>query len=304
MSDTRTYSSTTCAQYNSCIQSFQRIFADTQSTDFTIPHSLHNDSLILELLLAIHSKPTVLNYISAFLWKLRQLPSDNSPLISVYQSHSARIKEEILHDRAGTQFDLTQKESNSFLIWEDILSFYSLLSTSFDKSNFHSFQDFVIISLYVLHPPVRADYAHMRVFIDDSLIPSDFSDNYCVLQTNPRFVFQQYKTAKHKGVTTIPIDPELHDILSDFIDSFPSSFLLSSQSVKPLSESALCKRISSIFLRFAHKPVTINTLRHSFISFMSRNDQDFLRKQDNANKMMHSLSMADNYRRIVYPLPI
>ena len=118
MSHTLTYSSKTCAQYNSCIRSFQRIFSDTQSTDFTIPNSLHNDSLILELLLSIHSKPTVLNYISAFLWKLRQLPSDNSPLISIYQSHSARIKDEILHDRAGTQFDLTKKESNSFLIWE------------------------------------------------------------------------------------------------------------------------------------------------------------------------------------------
>jgi hypothetical protein len=33
---------------------------------------------------------------------------------------------------------------------------------------------------------------------------------------------------------------------------------------------------------------------------MSKHDQEQTNKQNNANKMMHSLSMADKYRRMVY----
>jgi uncharacterized protein YfbU (UPF0304 family) len=252
------------------------------------------------------AKPTVLNYISAILWKLRQDSSDiSTQLQTQYQQYAIQLKEEIERDRIGKEFHLTQKESKSFVFWEDIQNMYSTVSASFDRSNYNSFLNFVILSLYILHPPVRADYANMKVFIDDSLVPYDFSGNYCVLQTNPRFVFQQYKTAKHNGVTVVPIDPELHDILLDWMDINHSEFLLASfliysQSYRPFSESTLCKRVTAIFLQHIQKPVTINTLRHSFISFMSQNDQEYITKQNNASKMMHSVSMADKYRRMVY----
>lgn len=306
MNTQRQYSSRTCVQYNSCITSIRRLYLDRFKLDFSIPDSLSHHSQILQMLLESLSKPTVLNYISAILWKLRQ---DSSPisltLQNEYQQYTIQLKEEIERDRIGTQFQLTQKESKSFVLWEDIQRMYASVSSSFDRSNYNSFLNFVILSLYIIHPPVRADYAHMNVFVDESLVPSDFSGNYCILQTNPRFVFQQYKTAKHRGVTVVPIVPELHDILLDWIDINQSDYLLASyvlytQSYKPFSESTLCKRITSIFLQYIHKPVTVNTLRHSFISFMSQNDQEYDRKKNNAFKMMHSVSMADNYRRMVY----
>lgn len=306
MNPTRHYSPRTCIQYNSCITSIRRLYLDRFKLDFSIPDSLVHHSQIFHMLSDSLSKPTVINYISAILWKLRH---DSSPisitLQKEYQQYTVQLKEEIERDHIGTQFQLTQKESKSFVLWEDIQSMYSTVSSSFDISNYNSFLNFVILSLYILHPPVRADYANMNVFIDESLVPSDFSGNYCILQTNPRFVFQQYKTAKHKGVTVIPIDPELHDILLDWMDINQSDYLLASyviytNSYKPFSESTLCKRITSIFLQHIQKPVTVNTLRHSFISFMSQHDQQYDRKKDNAFKMMHSVSMADNYRRMVY----
>jgi integrase len=189
--------------------------------------------------------------------------------------------------------------------WEDILKTYTTISINVSKSNYNTFMDFVIVSLYVLHPPVRADYANMKFFIDDSFVPVNESENYCVLQTNPRFVFNKYKTAKHNGTTVIHIESELHDILLDWAEINTSNYLLSSYTqykneFKPFSENTLSKRITSIFMKFADVPVTINTLRHSFVSFMSKNDQEYTQKQNNAAKMMHSISMADKYRRMVY----
>jgi integrase len=240
------------------------------------------------------------------LWKLRQFDTDVSQSIQVdYQKHGKNIKEEMERSLIGKEFELTEKEKKTFMLWEDIQKIYSEISRTVDRTNYNSFMDYVVISLYVLHPPVRADYANMRIFIDESHIEKNIEENYCVLQTNPRFVFQQYKTAKDKGITVVPMDNELHNILLDWIEINPSDYLLSSYVIskkiyKPFTETTLCKRITAIFLKYSDTPVTINTLRHSFISFMSRYDQEYDKKRANADKMMHSMAMADKYRRMVY----
>jgi integrase len=304
MSD-KQYSTVTTNQYNSCITSIRRIYIDTLKQDFTIPQSLQNHKQIYDLLSNVHKKPTIMNYLSAILWKLRKDHPDTSDLQQSYHEYAKQLKAEIEREKIGKEFDLTDKEIKSFMLWEDILTIYQTVSSSLDRQNYNSFLDFVILSLYIIHPPVRADYANMRIFIDESSVPDNFTENYCVLQTNPRFVFQQYKNSKHKGNTVISIDPELHDILLDWIEINPSDYLLSSYVIskniyKPFTETTLCKRITSIFMKYSNTPVTINTLRHSFISFISKHDQLVDIKKENANKMMHSLSMADKYRRMVY----
>jgi hypothetical protein len=155
----------------------------------------------------------------------------------------------------GKEFELTEKEKKSFMKWEDILEFYKNVSKDLIKTNYNRFLEFVIVSLYVLHPPVRADYADMRVFIDDSLIPTNYKENYCVLQTNPRFVFNKYKNSKHKGTTIIQIDNELHSILMDWMEINQSDYLLSSyiqsKSIyKPFTEGCLCRRLTLIFTKY------------------------------------------------------
>jgi hypothetical protein len=306
MSADREYSAKTSAQYKSCITSLCRIYTDSLKKEFSFPHSVQDPDQIMSLLIPKYKKGTVRNYISAILWKLRTEHPDNFlELQQSYTKHGLLLKEETQREMSGREFELTEKEMKSFMYWEDILEVYSKVSQSLVRTNYDSFLEFVILSLYILHPPVRADYANMRIFIDDSLLPKRITDNYCVLQTNPRFVFQQYKNAKCHGTTIIPIDPELHNILLDWMDVNESDYLLSSyvpskRAFLPLSENALTKRIISIFNQRAKKPVSINTLRHSFISFVTKNDQDYYAKQDNASKMMHSTYMAEKYRRMVY----
>ena len=306
MSAEREYSDKTSAQYKSCIASLCRIYTDSLKKEFSFPNSVQDSNQILSLLTPKYKKGTIRNYISAILWKLRTEHADSSlELQQSYTKHGLLLKEETEREMSGREFELTEKEEKSFMYWEDILEVYYQVSQSLDRANYNSFLEFVILSLYVLHPPVRADYANMRVFIDDSLLPKKITENYCVLQTNPRFVFQQYKNAKCRGTTIVPIDPELHDILLDWMDINDTDYLLSSyvpskKAFIPLSENALTKRVISIFNHYAKKPVSINTLRHSFISFVTKNDQDYYAKQDNASKMMHSMYMADKYRRMVY----
>ena len=312
MEDEKELSTLTANNYNKLIVSLRRQYEDTLHTKFEFPSSFKiNSDKIMEILESRYKKGSVNNYISAIIWTLDRLDrqkypqSDLDEIYSIYRSHSKRIREENERALIGKELDLTEKEQKSFMHWEDIAQFHQDLFKNTDPDSHDSYLNYVILSLYVLHPPVRADYAMMKVFIDDSQIPSNFPDNYCVLQTNPRFVFQKYKTAKTSGTNIIPIDPELHPILIHWMGLNHSEYLLTTyiacnKSFKPISENALVKRIISLFTRYKNKPVSINTLRHSFVSYMYRYDQTKKEKQSNADKMMHSPSMAEKYRRMVY----
>lgn len=306
MTSERVTSSKTSVQYNSCITSLRRIYIDTFNKDFSFPQSIQDPAEILSILTPKYKKGTIQNYISAILWKLRtDHPEDSIELQREYHKQASHLKAEIEREKIGHEFELTEKEEKSFMHWEDILEVYSNVSQTLDRRDYSAFLEFIILSLYILHPPVRADYANMRVFIDDALLPKTIEGNYCVLQTNPRFVFQQYKNSKFRGTTTVPMDSELHDILLDWMevnasDYLLSSYIVSTKSYRPLSENALTKRVISIFNQHAKKPVSINTLRHSFVSFVTKYDQDAYIKQTNAEKMMHSTGMAEKYRRMVY----
>jgi hypothetical protein len=306
-----TYSEHTIIRYNQAVTSIRRIYEDTFSKKIKLPEDLDNDcDQIIEVLKKYYELPTLITFISSILWYLSNITNYDIEYINKikdkYRVHGANIKATIERNKIGKEFQLTKREQITFMKWEDILEFYQNMKTKLDKTNYNNFLEFVIISLYVLHPPVRADYANMKVFIDDSIVPNNYSDNYCVLQTNPRFVFNKYKNSKYKGTTTVKIVPELHDILLDWMKINQSDYLLSSyfkskNEYNVFTEGTLCRRLTLIFNKYTKTPVSINTLRHSYISYMSKYEMElYNKKQDNAHKMMHSSITADMYRRMVY----
>ena len=307
------YSNYTITRYTQISFTVQKLYEQTFNKSYVFPQTLFEESEnIIKLLLKKYNITTVITYISGILWKIGSLYNDNKydkeyidKLLQKYQKYQSDLKKQIEKDSIGNENTLSEKEKRNFLYWEDIIKVYNTVLDNLDRNNYNLFLDFVIIALYVLHPPTRADYANMYIFSDDSQVPSEIKDNYCVLQTNPRFVFHNYKTSKIKGTITIEIDKTLHDILLDWVCINKSNFLLASYSSKnntyrPLSENNLANKIKYIFMKQTNKPASINTLRHSFISYNSKYDQNVINKQTNANKMMHSLEMADKYRRYVY----
>lgn len=307
------YSDYTIIRYNQINNTIKCLYENNIDNNYIFPDSLINNcDKIIELLCKSYELTTVVTYISGILWNIGSLydnPQYTNEYIddiqNKYKSYRDNIKEKIENDKKGKEFNLTVKEEKTFLYWEQILSVHQYMLEHLDKNKYDMFLDFVIISLYVLHPPTRVDYANMKVFIDNSQIPDNYLDNYCVLQTNPRFVFNKYKTSKYKGTKIIEIDNNLHDILIDWLNLNKSEYLLASYNKKnniytPLTENNLSHKIRYIFNKYTNKPASINTLRHSFISFMSKYDQNNISKENNADKMMHSINMAEKYRRFVY----
>jgi hypothetical protein len=306
------YSNHTIIRYNQALTSIRRIYEDTFNKQIKLPEDLDTESdNIIEMLKPKYELSTLINFISSIQWYLSNI-SDKKYTIEYinnlkekYREYGKQIKETIERNKIGKEFNLTEREKKTFMKWEDVMMFHQDMLKNLDKTNYNNFLEFVIVSLYVLHLPVRADYANMRLFIDDLHIPIGYSDNYCVLQTNPRFVFNKYKMYKHNGTVIVNIEPELHEILLDWAELNKSGYLLSSyfkskKEYNIITEGTLCRRISLIFKKYTNIPVTINSLRHSFISYTSKYDQEYNKKNENAYKMMHTSNMADKYRRMVY----
>lgn len=308
-----TYSEITISNYkrnmNGIIAAYNKYY-EKDKLIFNYPDTLiQYPSKIIEMLKATYTVTSVVSKLSSIIWTLRTSYNNKEYIIDpfdiyiyMYSLENAAVdRDKYEQETAGK---LTEKEEKNFIDWETVIETRSKMEQAVDLTKYSDFMDFVILCLYTYNPPTRADYANMRVFIFDEDIPLDYTDNYCVIDTpKPRFVFWKYKTATGKEPAIIDIPDELVEIIFKWLEVNPSEHLLASKTgdkYTPMTENALCMRVRSIFKRWTGKAASINTLRHAFVSYNSRNDQITKEKEENARKMMHSSSMADKYRRYIY----
>lgn len=301
----------TCKNYRALLSVMSRLYEETTKKTFEIPECLHDSKIILEILEPRYKLGSVANFFSAIIWQINELPHEEYSkdfirnLYDSYRGTLRQLKDRIEKDLEGKEMELTDKEEKTFMLWEDIQKFHEELEKVSDPNSHSSYLPYVIMSLYVLQAPARADYANMFIYVSDDLVPDGITDNYCVIVTNPRFVFQKYKTAKTQGVNVVPIENKLHQILINWMGTNYSDYLLTvynpqTDEFRPITENSLVKRVYSLFTKYKNKHVTINTLRHSYISYKTKNDQHLKEKRMVAKHMMHSTSMAETYRRSVY----
>lgn len=120
-------------------------------------------------------------------------------------------------------------------------------------------QDFIIIALFHLIPPRRAqDYTEFKIKNVDKE-----KDNWFDERVND-FVFTKYKTAKFYGEQRIPIGKDLKLIIKKWIKANPSEYLLFDTNGSKLSTVKLNQRLNRIF--GSDKGMSVNALRHSYLS--------------------------------------
>ena len=214
--------------------------------------------------------------------------------------YSKRVKElsDGLYQKSKKQ-ELTEKEKEKYLSWEDIIRLRdSIKPTSPD--DYFLYQDWIILCLYTMFPPLRADYAPMLVWnkkhkkIDEG--------NYMVLRNKqPYMVLHEYKTKSRFGRVEIKIPEPLASYLREFREfsgNTDGEALLMNTSHAPMSAENLSQRVISIFERIANKRVGISMLRHSYITMMrSGKELTILQKEALARSMLHSALTNELYRR-------
>jgi len=195
---------------------------------------------------------------------------------------------------ASEEQTLTEKESEKFVEWPLVLK--TLEDIQADVSDLASFQDYLIVSLYTLMPPVRLDYAEMKIAKDE---PEKPECNYLIMNKNPYFLLTQYKTAKKYGAERLPIPKKLLTIIEEWLTMNDSDdFLISPNSNKPMPPWELGQTIIRVFKKHLDKDVGVNVLRHSYDTWLRRNEMSLKDSKKLAKAMLHSVGMSQLYRRI------
>ena len=191
---------------------------------------------------------------------------------------------------------MSEREIAIWVEWEQVLEAYGKLKLSAEENltDKKIWQEYVILSLYTLIAPLRADYSPVRITSPDD----DGKDNKLVIDADSIvFVLQDYKTFKQYGVQRLAFPIELATVIRHWLTLETSGWLFSVKGM-PGSETWLSGQVRSIMKRLTGKASGINILRHSYISYMRRDEAPVLAQNALAASMMHSNGMSQLYRRL------
>ena len=189
---------------------------------------------------------------------------------------------------------LTPAEAEKFVEWPEILA--SLPKIEADAVDLATLQDYMIASLYTLMPPVRLDYAEMKIAKAEPETPDA---NYLIMSKKPYFLLTQYKTAKKWGALRLPIPKKLLDIIKTWLEMIDSEyFLISPASLLPMPPWELGKTVTRVFKKHLGKDVGVNVLRHSYDTWRHKGEMSLKESKELALSMQHSPHMSQLYRRI------
>jgi hypothetical protein len=186
---------------------------------------------------------------------------------------------------------LTKAQALHYMPWADILAVQTTLAAIKDKTPAQQ-KHLLVVSLYTLTPPVRADYGDVKIFKNKAMKTRPRTGNELIWTKKPVFVFREYKTAKSYGEVTLPIPKPLVKIIEDyftFLGEVPK-FLLGEE----MSANTLSQYVQDVFRQYTGKEVGVSLLRHSYRTF--RGDMSIAEKEVLARQMLHSATMGEQYR--------
>jgi len=183
--------------------------------------------------------------------------------------------------------ELSPKQMEEYLTWDEILAVREKLAAM--TKNKTQWRDYLVVCLYTMINPVRADFGDMRV-----LRKMLGTKNQIVLEDGPPyFVFTEYKTKKTYGEVRVDIPDDLMAVIKEwfaFLGRTPE-FLLDVE----YSGSVLSNYVRACFKKHTGKSTGINLLRHAFITNELSTPKTIHEKRMIANSMLHSTHRQELY---------
>ena len=196
----------------------------------------------------------------------------------------------------ATQQEMTPREVGLWNTWEEILEAYGKLKLSAEANleDKKIWQEYVLLSLYTLIPPLRSDFSPLRI----TTTSDTQTDNKLIVDASGiTFLLSEYKTSAKYGVQRIALPTELERIVRHWLTLENSGWLFMVKG-QPGSESWLSSQVRQIMKRLTGKSSGINILRHSYITYMRRGEAPLIQQNALASAMMHSVGMSQMYRRL------
>jgi len=224
-------------------------------------------------------------YLCAIIWKKGCEETDTTP----YKKIVATYFDE-MNKNADSQ-TLTKNQEKNMMNWKDILAVQTDYASKVRLDDFQDMRDFLIISLYTLNDPVRADYGDMKIYPWKA--PKDATGNYLVWGTRVRkFVFNEYKTASKMGKVEIPVSDPLQKVIIQWFGlNHNMEWLMGEEK----SANWLTGKVRDIMKRLTGKEVGINIFRHARITDHLGGQKSIASKKPLAKNMLHSMAVQEKY---------
>ncbi len=181
-----------------------------------------------------------------------------------------------------------------FELWEKMKKDVDLLykKQNLNENDRQSIQNFVILTvLSGLFFPVRRskDWCDFKIRNIDKE-----KDNYL---DKSNLVFNSYKTAKTYGKQVVFIPTKCKNILHKWIKLNPTTeYLFTDRNGKPLTSVKMNQRLNKLF---GGKKISVNALRHSFLTAKYATTMKEMKDMENTmSQMGSSMNMAENYVKL------
>lgn len=204
---------------------------------------------------------------------------------------------------------LTETEREKFLAYDAIQEvFYDAW-----LSPFVSLEDKILVGFYTRMPPVRADYSRLRVYYNTR---PDTSENHIQLWGQAKWqpyscsaeVFiAEHKTAPSAGTLKRIVPEEVKHLMFEYLRALA---VASGQSMgaylsreEPIymfdfPPAEITTRLQRVFQRFTGKAVSVNIIRHAYITKQMEGRPPLAQLEAEAAEMGHSVLTHETYRRL------
>jgi hypothetical protein len=184
---------------------------------------------------------------------------------------------------------LTEKQQQNFVKWTDIAAVQPRLASQ--EKTAAQWKQYLVVSLYTLTPPVRADYGAMEVHTRRD---KTRTENELIWNSKPTFVFRKYKTVKSYGVVEIPVPTPLVKVIREWFEHLGGvpQYLLGETAS---SSNTFAVFVAETFRKLLGKEIGVSLLRHSYITHSFPGLKSIAQKQKLATQMLHSRDLQEKY---------
>lgn len=229
---------------------------------------------------------------------ISRVPAITAKFPTVAQAYKDLMAKD--EEQSGTQRrilngELSEREKKSWLPWKEVLEVQRR-----EAAERPGEVDTLLISMYTLMEPLRQDFGDVRIVYSDAQAKSlPETQGFVQLdkadRTTGSLILRQYKTARKYGAFRRAIPAELVQEIWRSLDKNPREHLFGPYR----NRNSFVQQTNRVFCRlFGGRRVTVNTLRHSFISGLDFNTKTPGELFRTSKMMAHGISMQQMYRRL------
>ena len=216
----------------------------------------------------------------AIIYRLRSENITN--IIHIYSEEIKNLRNQI--EKVNDKNEI--KENETFISWKKILEIRDeyLAKNKIDKAS-------LMISFYTLFPVRRNEDLHYMKYLSGKYKLKELDKNFNYYDSK-NFIFNKYKTSFSYGQQIFKVPLKLKRIFNDYITTFEiknDELLLNYK-----FENDISKILKKKF------DFTVNTFRHSFITYISKDNKLTLkRRKEISYKMSQNIDSQLIYNRIL-----